>query len=115
MDPSSSTTSLYLKQWPRSLEPDPLKSLAAQVAAKLEVGNFKGAVCLACSEDTVTNMSDTTHSRILMPLFHLHLFTISVVDGEVARAILSFPNGSAGGPDGLKPQHFKDLGQIQFC
>ena len=34
---------------------------------------------------------------------------ISVVEGKVARAILSFPNGSAGGPDGLKPQHLKDM------
>ena len=28
---------------------------------------------------------------------------------DVARAIRSFPNGSAGGPDGLRPQHLKDL------
>ena len=28
---------------------------------------------------------------------------------EVAKAIRSFPNGSAGGPDGLRPQHLKDL------
>ena len=28
---------------------------------------------------------------------------------EVARAIRSFPCGSAGGPDGLRPQHLKDM------
>ena len=27
----------------------------------------------------------------------------------MARAIRSFPNGSAGGPDGLRPQHLKDM------
>ena len=27
----------------------------------------------------------------------------------VAKTILSFPNGSAGGPGGLRPQHLKDL------
>ena len=28
---------------------------------------------------------------------------------EVTCAIQSFPNGSAGGPDGLRPQHLKDM------
>ena len=28
---------------------------------------------------------------------------------EVIKAIRSFPNGSAGGPDGLRPQHLKDM------
>jgi hypothetical protein len=28
---------------------------------------------------------------------------------EVARALASFPPGSGGGPDGLRPQHLKDL------
>ena len=28
---------------------------------------------------------------------------------EVARAIKSFLNGSIGGPDGLRPQHLKDM------
>jgi len=32
-----------------------------------------------------------------------------VSEEVVAKAILSFPNGSAGGPDGLRPQHLKDL------
>ena len=62
VDPPSSNTSLCLRQWPRSLEPDPLKSLAARVAVKLEKGNFKGAVRLACSEDTIANMSPTAEA-----------------------------------------------------
>ena len=32
-----------------------------------------------------------------------------VSEGTVAHAIRSFPNGSAGGPDGLRPQHLLDL------
>ena len=28
---------------------------------------------------------------------------------ELAKAIRSFPNGSAGGPDGLRPQNLKDM------
>jgi len=42
-----------------------------------------------------------------------------VTDEEIARAILSFPKGLAGGPDGLKPQHLKDMTGVgrggQFC
>jgi len=32
-----------------------------------------------------------------------------VDESEVRRAILSFPAGSAGGPDGLRPQHIRDM------
>jgi len=28
---------------------------------------------------------------------------------EVRKAILSFPSGSAGGPDGVRPQHIRDM------
>ena len=28
---------------------------------------------------------------------------------EIINVIRSFPNGSAGGPDGLRPQHLKDM------
>jgi len=34
---------------------------------------------------------------------------ISVTAKDIVKAIRSFPNGSAGGPDGLKPQHLKDM------
>ena len=90
------------------------------MAVKLE-GNFKGAVRLTCSEDTIASMSDSTltalqqkhpqpHPDAIIPPPPVDLsHTISVVEGKVARAILSFPNGSAGGPDGLKPQHLKDM------
>ena len=32
-----------------------------------------------------------------------------MTEQDVAQAIQSFPRGSAGGPDGLLPQHLKDL------
>ena len=32
-----------------------------------------------------------------------------MAEQEVAQAIRSFPSGSVGGPDGLLPQHLKDL------
>ena len=35
--------------------------------------------------------------------------SIQVTDADVMRAIDSFPAGSAGGPDGVRPQQIKDL------
>ena len=34
---------------------------------------------------------------------------ITLSEEDILRSIMSFPNGSAGGPDGLRPQHLKDL------
>jgi len=34
---------------------------------------------------------------------------LPVSESEVKRAVLSFPSGSAGGTDSLRPQHLKDL------
>ena len=34
---------------------------------------------------------------------------ISVEESEVHQAVFSFPTGSAGGPNGLRPQHIHDL------
>lgn len=42
---------------------DPLEGLASRVASKLEEGNFKGAVRLACADDTLV----TIHQQHLKP------------------------------------------------
>ena len=42
-----------------------------------------------------------------LPLDVAHTASVSIE--EVAKAIRSFPNDSAGGPDGLRPQHLKKL------
>ena len=34
---------------------------------------------------------------------------LSVGEPDVCKAIMSFPAGSSAGPDGLRPQHLKDL------
>ena len=96
--------------------------MAPRVSSKLEEGNFKGAVKLACSEDTIADMSNATLSALqqkhptphpdscIPPLPQDSVaHTVSVSVEEVAKAIRSFPNGSAGGPDGLRPQHLKDM------
>ena len=100
---------------------DPLESLAALVASKLEEGNVTGAVRIACSEVSVAPMNNTTldalkkkhpppHPDPQMPPPPEEPSCCPTISVEaVASAIRSFPNGSAGGPDGLRPQHLKDL------
>ena len=34
---------------------------------------------------------------------------MDVTEDKIAKAIYSFPSSSAGGPDGLRPWHLKDL------
>ena len=100
---------------------DPIITLAANVSGNLEEGDFKGAVRLAGSEDTIADMSDSTFASLqskhptphpdtsIPPPPHDPVYSISVSVNEVAKAIRSFPNGSAGGPDCLRPQRLKDL------
>ena len=38
---------------------------------------------------------------------------LSVEESDVRKAVLSFPAGSSGGPDDLRPQHLKDLVQCR--
>ena len=74
---------------------------------------------LACSEDSLVEFSNATYlalkdkvstadSAIPPPPDVISLsFTVSGAD--VAQAIKLFPSGSSGGPDGLLPQHLKDM------
>ena len=90
------------------------------MSEKLEEGDFKGAVHLACSEDfihrstatfTALNVkhrspypkSSIPPSPVVIPF----LPPVSVDD--VTQGIIFFPNWSAGGPDGLRPQYLKDM------
>ena len=106
---------------PRSRSVDPTAVLATRVSAKLEEGDFRGAVRVASSEDRRADMSEsaltalqgkhpTPHPNTSIPPFPGLPPLLSVVSlEEVSRAIMSFPNGSAGSPDGLRPQHLKDM------
>ena len=99
---------------------DSISHLASRVSSKLEEGDFRGAVRLACSDDTLADRSDATycalqrkhpapHPDSSIPPLPVQLSTMPVPEDMIVRAIKSFPNGSAGGPDGLMPQHLKDL------
>ena len=96
---------------------EPLQFLASRVSEKLEEGDFRGAVRLACSEDSVAIAAlkakhpdphpDTKCPQ--PPSVEASEAALVVSESDVARAILSFPKGSAGGPDGLQPQHLQDM------
>ena len=98
-----------------------IKWLSGRVSSKLEEGNFKGAVRLACSEDTLADHSEATLNalRLKHPSPHpdshiVHHDSINPLpfplDIEtIMKAIVSFPNSSGGGFDGFLPQHLKDL------
>ena len=96
-------------------------NLAKRVSSKLEDGDFRGAVRIACSQDSLAPMSEETLSSLrakhprqsdgscLPPAPQVDTLLMPLAEGEIMQAIRSFPCGSAGGPDGLRPQHLVDL------
>lgn len=102
---------------------DANRYLARAVSAKLEEGNIKGAVRLVCSEDKPAPCTAETLTALRQkhppaapdrrpaccPTSSPRFEAPQVLDVDIARAIRSFPAGSAGGPDGITPQHLKDL------
>ena len=98
--------------------------LAKRVARKLEEGNFKGAVNAISSEDTVAAFDiDTLEAlkskhpnppvnrrQLQDPDTDLH--PLELDKPSILHSVFSFPQGSAGGPDGLSPQHLKDLVRV---
>ena len=96
--------------------------MTAAVTSKIEDGNIKAAIRIICSEDkpaldnkdTFTKLTDkhpkAAHVKKSIPAPET-LPALQVTEAEVLKAIKSFPPGSAGGPDGLRPQHILDLVQ----
>ena len=95
------------------------ESIARIASIKLEDGDVKGAVRLLCSDDRLAIPDDSTFDdlRRLHPAAPVNRRLVPTTDtpplqvspSAVRAAIQSFPNGSAAGPDGLRPQHLKDL------
>ena len=98
---------------------DPLKFLANWKASKLENGNFKGPVRLTVVRMLQLNTLAATLEALKGKHQHPdtfigntpdpNLFSFTISAQEIKKVISSFPNGSAGGPDGLRPQHLKDM------
>ena len=105
----------------RSRRPVSSSALLFQIiTSMLEDGNIKAAVRILNSDEKPSTPSEQTWSKLKekhpaasKPLDGLPCTTqfasISVSELDVCRAALSFPAGSAGGPDGLRPQHLRDL------
>jgi hypothetical protein len=88
------------------------------VSRKINAGDVKGAVRLAASSDGLAPFNEETYQRLLKKHPSGPTPTPSqeptpgpgqVTPQIVKKAIDSFPPGSAGGPDGLKPQILKDI------
>ena len=94
-------------------------SMRNLVGAKVSAADISGAVRIMSSSDKVLPPSEEVANKLREkhPDSHIltdmpeHSETESVIIGkeDVKRAIASFPNGSSGGPDGLLPQHLKDM------
>jgi hypothetical protein len=92
---------------------------AYRASAKLQEGDIKGAVRCLTSEETLAPSTAATlqalhakhppcpPNRRAPPVTSTQPLTVT--PAEVKDAIKSFAPGSAGGRDGLRPQHLKDM------
>lgn len=98
--------------------------LAAAVTAKVEDGNIKAAIRILCSEEKPATDVKASYEKLLerhpepppdrrqaQPPDDFP--AIQVSEADIMSAIRSFPAGSSGGPDGVRPQHILDLVNCQ--
>ena len=88
------------------------------ISSELDEGNVKQGKTLAASDDKVAPFSTDNYQKLLSK--HPQraklaapnpekLDSFFLTDFDLYKAIMSFPNGSAAGPDKTVPQIFKDL------
>ena len=97
--------------------------LAAAVSSKLEAGNFRAAVRIICSSDTPAQVNQDTLKALQAkhpgpasdrrvpcdPRDNPRFEALQISKEHIMRALRTFPLGSSGGPDGITPQHIRDL------
>ena len=94
--------------------------LAAAVMSKIEDGNMKAAIRILTSTDKPATDIDATYAKLQerhpdppsdsrQATDPAGFSAIQVTEQQVMSAIRTFPPGSAGGPDGVRPQHILDL------
>lgn len=99
---------------------DPAIYLSRAISSKLEDGNTRAAVRLICSDEAPVQPSQESLDQLRAkhppvppdrsPLPDPSSFpNLELDESDVLGAIRSFPAGSAGGPDGFRPQHLLDL------
>jgi hypothetical protein len=88
--------------------------------SKVEDGDIRGAIRLAASDDTLAPFDDVTAEALRSkhpsraasdsPIPAPNNYECLLLQqADIMAAIKSFMPGSAGGPEGLRPQHLKDL------
>ena len=99
----------------------PDEQLSKAITAKINDGNIKSALRLLLSDDKLAENNDDTYTKLQErhpvaakdrrppPAPSPLDICLQVSEQEVKHAVKSFPLGSAGGPDGLRPQHITDL------
>lgn len=123
-NPRRTSPSTYCKNSDvlRSNSKCPDELLAKSITSKIEDGNIRAAVRILTSDDSVAANDATTFAKLLdkhPPAHSEQNFTslpngpyscsLQVTEQEVLKAARSFPSGSAGGPDGIRPQHLVDM------
>ncbi|KAF2902177.1 hypothetical protein ILUMI_04009 [Ignelater luminosus] len=100
---------------------DETTNLRNRVEMKVSKGDIRGAVKLLSSSDTLAPRDESTFQELQTKhpgLSRNHNFpdapfndtdSLAVTEKEVRNTILSFPNGSASGIDGMRPRHLKDM------
>jgi hypothetical protein len=93
--------------------------LARQVEGKMAEGDIRGAVRILSSSEGLAPFTQETFTALktkhppatttMPPPSAPDIPYLQVDEKEVARTVAHFPAGSSGGPDGLRPQHLKDL------
>lgn len=113
--------STFTLQSPQHHDRSPTFSKSRLVQAKVADGDVRGAIRVLSSESGIIYPSSTTYDALVdkhpSPSRPLHFPDppapdspcLSVSDSMVLKAISHFPNGSASGIDGIRPQHLKDL------
>ena len=88
------------------------------IRSKLHEENVKGGIRLAASDDKIALFLTDNYQKLLSKhpqrakfaaLNPKNLDNFFVADFHLNKAIMSFHNGSAAGPDKIVPQIFKDL------
>lgn len=103
---------------------DDASNIGKKIEAKLSDGDIRGAIRLLNSDDTIATDDDSTFTALqekhpLHPSPTLYPDPPPLEDvqpfreEEIRKAVFSFPAGSAGGLDSLRPQILKDLIGIQ--
>ena len=99
---------------------DDNQNLASIVTSKIEDGNIKAAIRIMLSDDRpAENNAETLQllterhppaapNRRQIPDPE-HFPVAQFTEEDICTAIRTFPAGSSGGPDGLRPQHLRDL------